>query len=83
MPGIVPGLGPAVHCSQLKQTPGVSNPLANVINFPSKTHPEIIKRAPLAHASHLLDDTGDTKPCTLRCSMILAAFPVFFRDIPV
>ena len=22
--------------------------------------------------------TGDTKPCTLRCSMILATFPVFF-----
>ena len=25
------------------------------------------------------DDTGNTKPCALRCSMILAAFPVFFR----
>ena len=45
-------------------------------NLLLETHPEIIKRAPLAHIAS--DDTGDTKPCTLRCSMILAAFPVFF-----
>ena len=31
------------------------------------------------HCLLSFDDTGNTKPCALRCSMILAAFPVFFR----
>lgn len=48
-------------------------------NLLLETHPEIIKRAPLAHCLLSFDDTGNTKPCALRCSMILAAFPVFFR----
>ena len=35
-------------------------------------------RASGTHRFLSSDDTGDTKPCTLRCSMILAAFSVFF-----
>ena len=53
-------------------------------NLLLETHPEIIKRAPLAHiASYLLNDAGDLEPRTLRSSVnTLSVLPIFFGRHP-
>ena len=52
-------------------------------NLLLETHPEIIKRAPLAHSLLPADDTGDLEPRTLRSSVnTLSVLPIFFGRHP-